>query len=303
MRTRRQRVHSERARATPQPWWRACQRAHGGGPASPAPPPAPVDAQPPLTLPPRPRLACRWNMSRRCWATWTAAPRTSTCGSTQRHGSGACEGHGPAGRGQDRRPSLPCSPPFLSPPPPAAKNKTARDPLPPTPVGSNPWAPTFRRPCPTPLAPRLPWDLEASMGQDNNLGGAPGPTYCILACEQWSRWARRGAPAAWRERPGCRSQAAAPRAGLQAGGLTGWRRARPTPPPASHGILRRPRKLHPHPPTSPPAPKPPVLRQRAPTRPRGGPQPASLTTRGPASRLPFKPAVDQQWLPPSAGLE
>jgi hypothetical protein len=24
------------------------------------------------------------------------------------------------------------------------------------------------------------------MGQDNNLGGAPGPLYCILACEQWS---------------------------------------------------------------------------------------------------------------------
>ena len=24
------------------------------------------------------------------------------------------------------------------------------------------------------------------MGQDNNLGGAPGGSYCLLACEQWS---------------------------------------------------------------------------------------------------------------------
>lgn len=24
------------------------------------------------------------------------------------------------------------------------------------------------------------------MGQDNNLGGAPGPLWCLLACEQWS---------------------------------------------------------------------------------------------------------------------
>ncbi|KIZ02309.1 hypothetical protein MNEG_5654 [Monoraphidium neglectum] len=33
---------------------------------------------------------------------------------------------------------------------------------------------------------RIPWDLEASMGQDNGLGGAPGNLYCLLACEQWS---------------------------------------------------------------------------------------------------------------------
>lgn len=33
---------------------------------------------------------------------------------------------------------------------------------------------------------RVAWDVEASMGQDNLLGGAPGPYYCILACEQWN---------------------------------------------------------------------------------------------------------------------
>ncbi|KAF8057939.1 hypothetical protein HT031_005885 [Scenedesmus sp. PABB004] len=33
---------------------------------------------------------------------------------------------------------------------------------------------------------RIAWDVEASMGQDNALGGAPGNLYCILACEQWS---------------------------------------------------------------------------------------------------------------------
>ena len=33
---------------------------------------------------------------------------------------------------------------------------------------------------------RIPWDMESSMGQDNNLGGSPGNLYCILACEQWN---------------------------------------------------------------------------------------------------------------------
>lgn len=33
---------------------------------------------------------------------------------------------------------------------------------------------------------RLPWDLEASMGQDNTLGGKSGDLYCILECEQWN---------------------------------------------------------------------------------------------------------------------
>ncbi|KAI8471595.1 MAG: coth protein-domain-containing protein [Monoraphidium minutum] len=32
----------------------------------------------------------------------------------------------------------------------------------------------------------IPWDLEASLGQDNGLGGSPGPLYCVLACEQWN---------------------------------------------------------------------------------------------------------------------
>lgn len=31
---------------------------------------------------------------------------------------------------------------------------------------------------------RFPWDLDASFGQDNGLGGAPGDKYCVLACEQ-----------------------------------------------------------------------------------------------------------------------
>eukprot|EP00775_Hariotina_reticulata_P008887 gene8887-9065_t len=33
---------------------------------------------------------------------------------------------------------------------------------------------------------RIAWDVEASMGQDNGLGGSPGSLYCILACEQWN---------------------------------------------------------------------------------------------------------------------
>jgi hypothetical protein len=33
---------------------------------------------------------------------------------------------------------------------------------------------------------RIPWDVEASMGQDNTLGGSPGDLWCILACEQWN---------------------------------------------------------------------------------------------------------------------
>lgn len=33
---------------------------------------------------------------------------------------------------------------------------------------------------------RIPWDVEASMGQDNTLGGSPGGLWCILACEQWN---------------------------------------------------------------------------------------------------------------------
>ncbi len=36
-----------------------------------------------------------------------------------------------------------------------------------------------------PLPCRIPWDIETSMGQDNGLGGQPGPYYCVLACEQW----------------------------------------------------------------------------------------------------------------------
>lgn len=30
--------------------------------------------------------------------------------------------------------------------------------------------------------------LVVSAGQDNGLGGVPGPKYCVLACEQWNRW-------------------------------------------------------------------------------------------------------------------
>lgn len=33
---------------------------------------------------------------------------------------------------------------------------------------------------------RLPWDLDGALGQDNGLGGHPGDTYCVLACEQWN---------------------------------------------------------------------------------------------------------------------
>lgn len=33
---------------------------------------------------------------------------------------------------------------------------------------------------------RVAWDVETSFAQDNGLGGAPGPYYCILACEQWN---------------------------------------------------------------------------------------------------------------------
>jgi hypothetical protein len=33
---------------------------------------------------------------------------------------------------------------------------------------------------------RIPWDVETSFAQDNGLGGAPGPYYCVLACEQWN---------------------------------------------------------------------------------------------------------------------
>ncbi|KAF6266395.1 coth protein-domain-containing protein [Scenedesmus sp. NREL 46B-D3] len=33
---------------------------------------------------------------------------------------------------------------------------------------------------------RIPWDVEASLGQDNTLGGSPGDLWCILACEQWN---------------------------------------------------------------------------------------------------------------------
>lgn len=33
---------------------------------------------------------------------------------------------------------------------------------------------------------RVPWDVETSFAQDNGLGGAPGPYYCVLACEQWN---------------------------------------------------------------------------------------------------------------------
>ncbi len=36
------------------------------------------------------------------------------------------------------------------------------------------------------LRPRLPWDIETSMGMDNGLGGSPGQYYCVLACEQWN---------------------------------------------------------------------------------------------------------------------
>ncbi|KXZ50273.1 hypothetical protein GPECTOR_17g912 [Gonium pectorale] len=32
----------------------------------------------------------------------------------------------------------------------------------------------------------LPWDMDGSFGQDNGLGGSPGPNYCVLACEQWN---------------------------------------------------------------------------------------------------------------------
>ncbi|GLC41440.1 hypothetical protein PLESTM_001196100 [Pleodorina starrii] len=32
----------------------------------------------------------------------------------------------------------------------------------------------------------LPWDMDGSFGQDNGLGGKPGPNYCVLACEQWN---------------------------------------------------------------------------------------------------------------------
>ncbi|GIL43793.1 hypothetical protein Vafri_1405 [Volvox africanus] len=32
----------------------------------------------------------------------------------------------------------------------------------------------------------LPWDMDGSFGQDNGLGGRPGPNYCVLACEQWN---------------------------------------------------------------------------------------------------------------------
>lgn len=34
---------------------------------------------------------------------------------------------------------------------------------------------------------RFPWDLDASFGQDNGLGGEPGDKYCVLACEQVRR--------------------------------------------------------------------------------------------------------------------
>jgi hypothetical protein len=33
---------------------------------------------------------------------------------------------------------------------------------------------------------RFPWDVEASFGQDNGLGGKPGDLYAVLAGEQWS---------------------------------------------------------------------------------------------------------------------
>ncbi|MEW5306997.1 MAG: hypothetical protein WDW36_009419 [Sanguina aurantia] len=33
---------------------------------------------------------------------------------------------------------------------------------------------------------RFPWDLDGALGQDNKLGGKPGPNYCVLACEQWN---------------------------------------------------------------------------------------------------------------------
>jgi hypothetical protein len=33
---------------------------------------------------------------------------------------------------------------------------------------------------------RFPWDMDAALGQDNGLGGLPGPLWCILACEQWN---------------------------------------------------------------------------------------------------------------------
>jgi hypothetical protein len=36
------------------------------------------------------------------------------------------------------------------------------------------------------LVCRIPWDVETSFAQDNGLGGAPGPYYCVLACEQWN---------------------------------------------------------------------------------------------------------------------
>ena len=39
---------------------------------------------------------------------------------------------------------------------------------------------------PTRCCCRVPWDVETSFAQDNGLGGAPGPYYCVLACEQWN---------------------------------------------------------------------------------------------------------------------